>query len=225
MSTFFLFYAIIYVMENGRTNYTKKIREDCQRHNDTLYDVSTLRNSEFADVPYKTLLKILNRLEGEGVVRHVSRGVYYIGEKTITDELILSEYTDDGRGMLVGYTLFNNIGLSSYEDDRVEIYTNAIGAQHKTIGKFDLKYVDLNFEDEIIDLVSLLEILNAEYGIKDCYFEVYTKIVEILTQSYSDEVFKKVISAIRYKYSTIERLSDLLERNKTLNYCIEIYQE
>lgn len=198
-------------MEIGRTNYTKKIREYCQRHNGSLLDVSKIKNEEFSEVPYKTLLKILNRLEDEGIIRSVSKGVYYIGEKVVSDEMILSEYTDEGRGMIIGYTLFNNIGLSSYEDDKVEIYTNAIGTQHKTIGNFVLKYVDLYFDDSIIDLVSLLEILDAGYSIKDCYFEVYTKIVEMFAQSYSDEVFKRIVNAIRYKYSTIERLSDLLK--------------
>ena len=55
------------------------------KNNGTLIDVSKIRNVEFAEVPYKTLLKILNRLEDECIISSVSKGVYYIGERTVSD--------------------------------------------------------------------------------------------------------------------------------------------
>ena len=51
-----------------------------------------LENAEFSEVPYKTLLKILNRLEEEGLLSTVSKGVYFIGEKPVDEELIFEEY-------------------------------------------------------------------------------------------------------------------------------------
>ncbi len=43
--------------------YTKKVREYCENHKGTIIDVSKDKDEEFAEIPYKTLLKILNRLE------------------------------------------------------------------------------------------------------------------------------------------------------------------
>ncbi len=63
--------------------------------------------------------------------------------------------------MIVGYSLFNRIGLTIYKDDKIEIYTNAIVSKQKTIGDFLLRRVDLEFTDEMIDLISLLEILDV----------------------------------------------------------------
>ena len=54
-------------------NYTKLIREHCKSNNGAIFDVSKLKDTEFAEVPYKTLLKILNRLEEEGVLSAVSK--------------------------------------------------------------------------------------------------------------------------------------------------------
>lgn len=48
-------------------NYTKLIREYCKNNSGAIFDVSKLKDTEFAEVPYKTLLKILNRLEEEGI--------------------------------------------------------------------------------------------------------------------------------------------------------------
>ena len=39
-------------------NYTKLVREYCKNNSGAIFDVSKLKNTEFADVPYKTLLKI-----------------------------------------------------------------------------------------------------------------------------------------------------------------------
>ena len=204
-------------------NYTKRVRDYCQVHKNTILHVSTVRNSEFADVPYKTLLKILNRLEEEMLLETVTKGVYYIGTKRLTEDFLLSQYIDNGKGMVIGCEVFNSIGLSAYQDDKVEAYTNAITSQQKTIGQFRLKKAELLFDDATIDVVALLEILDAGFAIKDCDYNTYRYITGLLAQSYSDEIFGKVVSAIRYKYSTIEKLNALLDRMKISNCCIEIY--
>lgn len=51
----------------------------------------------------------------------------------------------------------------------------------------------------------------------------YKKTVELLAQAYTDDSFKKVTSAIRYKYSTIVRFENLLARLNIVNSCLEIY--
>ena len=63
-------------------NYTKQVREYCEKNANSLIDISIVRNSVFSDIPYKTLLKIFNRLEDEGgVVHNVSKGIYRIENK------------------------------------------------------------------------------------------------------------------------------------------------
>ena len=168
-------------------------------------------------------MKILNRLEDEGLIETITKGVYYIGTKKLTGDFLLSQYIDNGKGMVIVYEMFNSIGFSAYQDDKVKAYTNAITSHQKTIGQLRLKRADLLFDDVTIDVISLLEILDAEFAIKDCDYNTYRNITELLAQSYNDEIFVKVIAAIRYKYSTIERLSALLDRMKISNDCIKFY--
>lgn len=208
---------------DDRLNYTKQVREYCEKIKNDLIDISIVRNSIFSDIPYKTLLKIFNCLEDEGIVAIVSKGVYSVGNKAIDEERILSEYTENRKGMIVGYTLFNNIGLTVYQDDKTEIYTNAITTKQKTIGKFLLKKVNLEFTDEIIDLVSLLEILDVGFGMRGGDFITYKNVTDLLAQSYTDENFKKIIAAIRYKYSTIVKLNELLNRLNIEHFCLEFF--
>ena len=76
-----------------------------------------------------------------------------------------------------------------------------------------MKRVDLEFDGDIVDLIALLEIIDVGYSMKGCDFMAYKKTVDMLLQSYSDRNFEKIIKAIRYKFSTIKQLSDLLEAN------------
>lgn len=170
------------------------------------------------------MLKILNRLEEEGLLKPVSKGVYYIGEKPVDEELIFDEYVDDRKGMFVGYQLFNDVGISDYVDCKIEIYTNNIKSQQKSVGQYLLKRVDLEFDGDIVDLVALLEIIDTGYSMKGCDFMAYRKTVDMLLQSYSDNGFEKIIKAIRYKYSTIKQLSELLESNNIDNNCVDIFE-
>ena len=201
-------------------NYTKLVREYCKNNSGAIFDVSKLKDTEFAE----TLLKILNRLEEESLLSAVSKGVYFIGEKPVDEELIFDEYVDDGKGMFVGYQLFNDVGISDYVDCKIEIYTNNIKAKQKSVGQYLLKRVDLEFNDDVIDLIALLEIIDIGYLMKGCDFMAYKKTVDILLKSYSDSSFEKIVKAIHYKYSTIKQLSELLEANSIDNNCIDTFE-
>ena len=205
-------------------NYTKLVREYCKNNSGAIFDVSKLKDTEFAEVPYKTLLKILNRLEEEGLLSSVSKGVYFIGEKPVDKELIFDEYVDNGKGMFVGYQLFNDVGISDYVDCKIEIYTNNIKAKQKSVGRYLLKRVDLEFDDDIVDLIPLLEIIDVGYSMKGCDFMSYKKTMDMLLQSYSDSSFEKIVKAIRYKYSTIKQLSELLDASSIDNNCLDIFE-
>ena len=205
-------------------NYTKFVREYSKNSIGAFFDVSKLKDTEFSEVPYKTLLKILNRLEKEGLLKPVSKGVYFIGEKPVDEELIFDEYVDDGKGMFVGYQLFNDVGISNYVDCKIEIYTNSIESKQRSVGQYFLKKVDLEFDDDTVDLVALLEIIDVGYSMKGCDFMAYKKTVDMLLKSYSDSGFEKIIKAIRYKYSTIKQLSELLEANSIDNNCVDIFE-
>lgn len=116
------------------------------------------------------------------------------------------------------------ISVSNCGDCRIEIYTNNIKSKQKSVGQYFLKKVDLEFDDDIVDLIALLEIIDTGYSMKGCDFMAYKKTMDMLLQSYSDSGFEKIIKAIRYKYSTIKQLSELLESNSIDNNCLNIFE-
>ncbi len=79
--------------------------------------------------------------------------------------------------------------------------------------------MDLEFTDEIVDLISLLEILDVGFGMHGADVLSYKRTTELFAQTYSYENFGKVIKAVRLK------LSELLARLNIENSCLDIYQE
>ena len=66
--------AILSCWGDGSLNYAKLVGE--YGNSAVIFDASKLKikDTEFAEVSYKTLLKILNRLEEEGLLSDVSEG-------------------------------------------------------------------------------------------------------------------------------------------------------
>ena len=69
-------------------------------------------------------------------------------EKLVDEELIFDEYVDGGKGMFVGYQLFNGVGISDFVECKVEIYTNNIKSKQKSVGQYFSERGDLEFDDD-----------------------------------------------------------------------------
>lgn len=76
-----------------------------------------------------------------------------------------------------------------------------ISHSHKDIEKVK----DIVFEDNIIDLISLLEIIDAGYSIKECDFISYKKALDVLSHSYSDKYFQRVVKLYDISFQQLRR--------------------
>lgn len=151
--------------------YTERVREYCENNKGGIIDISKVKDEEFSEILYKTLLKILNRLEEEKVVTSISKGVYSIGKLTSGNQPnVLKQYIGDGKGMVIGYMLYNSMGISNYHPLTVEIYTNAMSSAQKNIENYHLTRVNLKLNDEVIEFVVLLELLKDFCNIKGVMF-------------------------------------------------------
>lgn len=203
-------------------NYTKTVREYCKLNPDSLFDISYMISDYFSMIPYKTLLKILNRLEDEGIVFTVAKGVYYIGEKEgfDLDSAIYNYYIDKGNGMYYGYKMLNELDISDYKSPKTELYTSKIGVEHKTIGNYSLTRKQLYFDEEVKDLITVLELINIGLGMNIEYFNLIAcnEAREIRYKDYLDWVITNVMKETDYSYSVWVTLDEKLRErgiNKT----------
>lgn len=105
-------------------NYTKVIREYCIQNEGIVFDVSFERKHHFDMVPYRTLMKILTRLVDEGILVSVAKGIYAVTKnKDITLDEVMKYYYTEGRGLLIGYDLYNKWELTEHKE-KTNCYLN-----------------------------------------------------------------------------------------------------
>ena len=194
-------------------DYTKTVRAFCLKNQNQLFDVSYMASNYFAVIPRKTLLKILSRLTDGGLLLPVSKGVFYIqGEKPFDLDRAVEEYYINGNhGMFVGYKMYNELQVSDYTDDIVEIYTNRIGAAHKSIGKYHLTYADVVFDNYAKQLIQTLELTEHFTKIIDLdYIRLYN-VRQSGIRNYLDYDIDRVTKAIPYQRSTLVTFDRLMK--------------
>ena len=194
-------------------DYTKTVRAFCLKNQDQLFDVSYMATNYFAVIPRKTLLKILSRLTDEGLLLPVSKGVFYIqGDRPFDlDRAIVEYYINGEHGMFVGYKMYNDLEVSDYTNDIVEIYTNRIGAAHKNIGKYHLTYADLFFDNYAKQLIQTLELTEHFTKIIDLdYIRLYN-VRQRGIRDYLDYDIERVTGAIPYQRSTLVTFDRLMK--------------
>jgi hypothetical protein len=157
----------------------------------------------------------------------LAKGVYVVNsdQEIDIDKAIKEYYVDHFSGMMIGKELYNYYDIGDLDEDTIEIYTNRIISNNKTIGKYHLIKFDTYFYDEIVNLVTTLELIEKVSSIKDINYIRYNEEKEFGATSYTDEIFKEIITHHQYKYSTIATLDEMLHRFSIENSAIDIYKE
>ncbi len=172
----------------------------------------------------KTFTRMIGRLEDEGLLQQMAKGVYYIqGDDKYSNKKICEYYINDFQGMIVGLSLFSKLKIIDNRDGYIEIFTNKIDS-NKTIGNYKLYKVEIFlFDNDIIDIITLLELFES---LQEPYDNIrLLEVVRDCISRYSDSVFELVITNTSYKYSTIQKLVDVFSTANKLNNMIEIYNK
>ena len=209
-------------------NYSKTIREYCLLNKGQMFDVSLEMKKHFSMVPYKTLLKILNRLEDEGIISKYSKGLYTINaDETNKDDPIISFYANEETGVVVGYALYNRYKITEHQQKPIIIYTNAMETSTKNLGDDYtlIHYPVFSFYPATRKLIEALDILENSDEIIDRDLKQLSIVLAELLQDYENLVFEDLIRNHHYKYSTICTLDRILSDLNIHNDCLELYKK
>ena len=205
-------------------NYTKTLRNYCLQNPGKLFDVGFMAEKYFPMIPYKSYLKILNRLQDEKILTLVSKGVYLIGEGDV-DEAIRRNYMDDCNGMTVGRQMLYEQGIVSQPPEVIEIRTRGISSKHKTVGKYRLTYTDLYFGEAEKNLIRILNIIEIAHTLSADEQVACAQFLKENLPGYNEFRLEDVLRAIRYSYATIITLDTMLTAAKIKNNVIRIYKK
>ncbi|MCF0135575.1 MAG: hypothetical protein HUJ69_04045 [Lachnospiraceae bacterium] len=199
------------------SSYIKQIESIIEQEPENeLLEASVLYRQELSTIPEASYYKTLGRMCKQGKLVHLSKGLYYrpmisrYGTVPISDAEIIRHYTQEGTGIVIGYPLYNRIGLTTQISKRVEVLSSNLTEQTKNVGNICVSSCFLEFNDESTPIIESLEVLQNYSKIEDINKEALAAYMTRFAKLYSDKTAVQVLQTRKYKKSTIAFLERFL---------------
>lgn len=158
----------------------------------------------------------LTRLTQKGMLCHLTKGLYYrprcsrFGVVPLGEQAIVEHYTAGGQGMVVGYRLYYQLGLTTQISKNVDILSNVLQENKKTVSNVKVSRLDLNFDATICNAIATLEILQNYRNIEDINHRQMAEYMRKFALNYSEDAIQTVLRHRKYKKATIAFLAAFL---------------
>ena len=158
----------------------------------------------------------LTRLTQKGKLCHLTKGLYYrprrsrFGVVPIGEQTIIDHYTEKSQGMVIGYRLYHQYGLTTQISKNVELLSSALQENKKTVSNVKVTRLDLKFDTAICNAIGTLEILQNYRNIEDINRQQLAEYMRKFALNYSEEAILTVLRHRKYKKSTIAFLAAFL---------------
>lgn len=214
---------------NSYAKYIESVIE--QEPENKLLEASALYERSFGTVPEMSYYKTLERMSKQGKLVHLTKGIYYrpkksrFGSVPISENDIISHYTSDGRGVVIGYRLYNRKGLTTQVSKRVEVLSSALSEQKKNVSNVCVTNCSVDLTADTIPVIEALEILQNYRSIEDVNKGALAAYMVGFAKIYSDHAAVYVLKNRKYKKSTIAFLESFLNHlgiENTLNQFLSV---
>lgn len=196
-------------------NYIREILMNFRENE--LFFASNIYNEILRDKISETAFyKTLERMTKSGELVKISKGIYHLPKKSkygvvpISNDEIISTFTENNTGTIVGYSLYNSLNLTTQIPKTISILSSTIDGQTKNIKDVSIKRVTIYFSKEVIRMIHALEVLQDFSNIEDINYSAFIGFIKEIVEEYNDRTFEEVISNINYKKSTIAFFQEIL---------------
>lgn len=161
------------------------------------------------EVTESTYYKSLERLCQSDELCKIAKGIYYrpkenkYGVVPPSLEEIMSAFTEPDKGVVVGYSLYNSLKLTTQFSKTVEVYSSQIEQRTKKIGNIHIRFCDLKFTSEVKSTFQILDILQNFNEIQDLNYRQFLTFCELFSAGYDEDIFELIYQHIRYSKRTI----------------------
>ncbi len=170
------------------------------------------RNRVTESAYYKTM----ERLHNAGSLCKLAKGIYYrpaVGKYGIippSQQEIISAFTEQERGTVVGYSLYNNLKLTTQVPKTITVLTSNLDQQTKSIRNVRLLFCDLTYTPQVRGTIHMMEVLQNFSQLQDLNFHQFIGFCEKFAAVYDGEVFEQVYRQLKYQKRTVAFLQNIL---------------
>ena len=186
------------------------------KENELIHASKLYRKELVNQISEAAFYKTLERMEKSGELIKISKGIYHLplvskyGIVPISTAEIVSTFTSNNNGTVVGYSLYNSLNLTTQVPKTINVISSSLENQTKNIKNVCIKRVSIYFSNEIKKMIHALEVLQDFYNIEDINYPAFISFVKEIAEEYDEKTFEDVIRTINYKKSTISFLQEIL---------------
>ena len=186
------------------------------KENELIFASKLYKTELYNKVTEAAFYKTLERMCKSGELVKIAKGTYHFpkvskyGIVPPSEKEIISAFTKNGTGTIIGYSLYNALDLTTQVAKSIEVMSPTIENLTKTIRNVVVHRVQIDYTEDVKNMIHSLEVLQNYYNIQDINNLSFRKFTKKIADWYDEEIFKKVISAISYKKSTIAFLREIL---------------
>lgn len=199
-----------------RSNLTVKNAMESYKENELILASKLYREELSYQISEAAYYKALERMCKAGELVRIAKGIYHLpkmskyGIVPPSEEEIISAFTKNETGTVIGYSLYNALNLTTQISKTVNVMSSELESFTKSIRNVVIHQTLLVFSEGIKSMVQGLEVLQNFSTIQDINYSAFIQFAERLASVYDNELFRKVISAKSYKKSTISFLQEIL---------------
>lgn len=160
--------------------------------------------------------KTLERMCKSGELVKIAKGTYHLpkaskyGIVPPSEKDIISAFTENGTGTVVGYSLYNSLNLTTQISKSVSVMSSTLEGLTKTIRNITVRQVPLVYSESVQNMVHGLEVLQNFSSIQDINYSAFLAYTKKLAEFYNETATKEVLATKTYKKSTIAFLQEIL---------------
>ena len=130
---------------------------------------------------------------------------------------IISAFTENGTGTVVGYSLYNSLNLTTQISKSVSVMSSTLEGFTKNIRNITVHHVPLFYSESVQNMVHGLEVLQNFSSIQDMNYTAFLAYTEKLAELYNETATKEILATKIYKKSTIAFLHEILSHYQVEN--------
>lgn len=185
---------------------------------------SKLYKSELSDkISEAAYYKTLERMCKSGELVKIAKGTYHLpkaskyGIVPPSEKDIISAFTENGTGTVVGYSLYNSLNLTTQISKSVSVMSSTLEGFTKNIRNVTVRHAPLVYSEAVENMVHGLEVLQNFSSIQDMNYAAFLAYTEKLAELYNETATKEIIATKLYKKSTIAFLQEILNHYQVEN--------
>ncbi len=189
-----------------------------------LINIGELYEECFAkSMSFSAFMKNIERATKREQLERVAKGIYCrpnitrYGKISPTEQEIIIKYVEGNKGMVVGYSMYNELNISTQVAKNIEVYSNAIQQYTQTIYNIKIRQCKLEFTQEVANTVKMFELLKNFFSIQEINYKVFISCCNNFAKTYNENIAKSVIEKMKYPKSTIAFMQHILQYYKVAN--------